>query len=354
MTDKLFSNMIAIATLGVVLGSPTFAQAQLKPASLLAQQRYDAPQIDSFRVNPVSQLSPGTELVFTLQGTPNSQAMLTIGNTVRNLPMREVEPGYYEGRYTIRSRDQLTENTFVRANLQRNNQVSSVRLQQPLTTAATDGNGSNTAQSPVIDRFTVQPVQQLAPGTELNFTLIGTPNSKAMFSIDGVTFNQPMRETSSGTYQGQYVLRRQDYFPSSGTTVTASLQAGNQVVRARLDQSLVANNGSNTNTSTSTSQLPLEVLSPQNNSQVSGAVEVQGRSAPNATVNVSVQAKTSLVGLVGFDRNILNRTIEADAQGNFSFSFNPVIPVPGTQYQVSLNATKGNQTNEEKLVLIQR
>ncbi|UBF30683.1 hypothetical protein K9N68_36590 (plasmid) [Kovacikia minuta CCNUW1] len=109
MTTKLFVNTIAVATLGVLLGSPTFAQAQLKPAALLVQQSTAAPQIDSFRVNPVSQLSPGTELVFTLQGTPNAQAMLTIGTTARNLPMREVEPGYYEGRYTIRIQDQLTE-----------------------------------------------------------------------------------------------------------------------------------------------------------------------------------------------------------------------------------------------------
>lgn len=352
MTYKLFSSTIALATLTAFIGLPPVAQAQLKPSVLIAQQNYYTPRIDSFRVNPVNRLSPGTELVFTLQGTPNSQATVTIGNIVQSLPMREVEPGYYEGRYTIRNADQITDNSFVRASLQRGNLTANARLQQPLTMASDGYGNSNTAQSLFIDRFTVQPIQQLEPGAELNFTLIGAPNARASFSINGVTYNQPMRETSRGVYQGQYVVRRQDYFPASGTTVTASLQAGNQLVRARLDQNLVASNGSNTNTSTN--QIPLEILSPQNNSQVSGTVEVRGKSAPNATVDVSVQAKTSLAGLIGFNRNVFSRTIEADSQGNFSFSFQPVISVPGTQYQVSLNATKGNQTNEETLVLVQR
>lgn len=353
MTNRVFSTTVALTFLGALIGSPALAQTD---ARVIAQQNASAPQIDSFTANSVNQLTPGTELTFTLQGTPNARASLTIGNTARNLPMREVEPGVYEGRYVIRTTDSLTADTAVRANLQRGDQVTSARLSQPLiaatgtNTAQNTQSGNSSTQSLAIDRFTVQPVQQLEPGTVLNFNLTGTPNAKATYSIEGVTYNQPMQEVSSGNYQGQYVIRRQDDFTNANNRVTASLQSGNQIVRAQLDQNL-ANSGT---TNTSTTQLPLEVLSPENNSRVRGTVEVRGRSLPNTTVAVNVQASTSLAGIVGLDRNILNRTVSTDAQGNFSFSFRPTLTVPGTRYEVSLSATNGNQKNEETLVLIQQ
>jgi hypothetical protein len=232
------------------------------------------------------------------------------------------------------------------------NSVSAIVAQQ-------SGASSNRTQAPYINRFTAQSVQQLQPGTELSFTLVGTPGATASFSIEGVAFDQPMQEVSPGTYQGRYVIRRQDYFPAAGANVIASLKSGEQLVRAQLDQPLVANSAGSSATPSpsptpSTAQLPLEITSPQNNSRVSGSVEVKGRSAPNTRLNVSVQAVNSLAGLVGINRNILNQSIQTDAQGNFSFTFQPTINVSGTRYEVSLNATSGDQTKEEKLVLFQQ
>jgi hypothetical protein len=350
----------ALVLLSAVVGSPIVSQANAGTPLQLAQLQTDTPQIDSFTVNSVNQLTPGTELVFTLEGTPSSKASLTLSNVVTNIPMREVEPGIYQGRYTIRSQDRISANTIVRANLQRGDRVSSIRLQEPLITNQTTSTPTNTptnqSQSLTIDRFTVQPVQKLEPGEDLRFTLVGTPNAKATFSIEGITYNQPMQEVSPGTYQGQYVIRRQDYFPASGIDVTASLQANNQVVRAKLGQNLVAGSGTtaNTNTNTNVNSLPLEVTSPQENSRVSGTVEVTGRSAPNTTISINVKAVNSLAGLIGFNRNILDRSIQTDAQGNFRFTFNPNLNVPGTRYEVSLRATRDNQTREETLVLIQQ
>lgn len=350
MKVTLFSTTVAAALLGLTVSVSASAQASPEASVLLAQQA-SAPQIDQFTVKPVDRLAPGTELVFTLEGTPSAKASLTIGGIARNLPMREVEPGVYEGRYTIRSQDQLSDTTVVRANLAVDNRISSVRLQQPLTssTAANNSNNSSgqTSQSLYIDRFTAQPVQSLEPGTVLSFTLVGTPNASATFSIEGVATNQPLREGSPGTYRGEYVIRRQDNFSTTGTNVTAALQANGQQVRARLDQALTGSNSS-------TSQLPIEIISPQNNSQVSGSVEVRGRSAPNTTLNVNVRAATSLAGIVGLDRTIFKQQVQTDAQGNFRFTFKPSIVVPGTRYEVSLNATNGSQTRDETLVLIQK
>ncbi|MFB2981821.1 hypothetical protein [Microseira sp. BLCC-F43] len=336
---------IALALLSSTIYLPEIAQAGPKPSIQVAQLRVFAPEIDSFTLYPVQRLDPGTELFFVLRGTPYARATLTIPNAVQNLPMREVRPGVYEASYIIRDWDRISENTAVRATLQRGDRISSTRLQQPLVAGYSD----RRFQSLYINRFTAQPVQQLNPGTTLNFTLIGTPNATATFSIEGVAYNIPMREVSNGVYRGGYTIRRQDYFPRSAGTVTASLQSGNQVIRSRLDRDLFAGYDDGFNTA----ELPLEIITPQENARVSGRVEVQGRSAPNATVNVNVQATSSLAGLFGFQRNILERTIRSDEQGNFSFAFNPAISIPGTRYEVNLSATRGDQTSEQTLVLFQ-
>lgn len=349
MTIRSVSTVISLSLFSSLITFPGLAQTVAQPSVLVAQWA-NALQIDNFSVNQVNQLTPGTELVFTLQGTPNSRATLTIGNVVTNLPMQEIESGVYEGRYTIRRRDQFSNNVVVRANLARGNRVASTRLQQPLV--ADTGFGNQTSQGLSIDRFTVQPVQQLEPGTELNFTLTGTPNATATFSIAGVTSNQPMREVSPGTYEGEYVIRRRDYFPTSGANVTASLRSGQQVVQARLDQNL--GSGTGIGTGTGTSQVPLEIISPQNNSKVSGTVEVRGRSAPNTTINVNVNAVTSVAGLVGLNRNVLNQTVQTDNLGNFSFTFRPSLALPGTRYEVSLSTNQGGQNNQQTLVLYQQ
>lgn len=359
--NKLFSATVSLTLLSSIGFFAEFAQANPQPSLLMAQQA-DAPQIDSFTVNSVEELTPGTELIFTLQGTPSSRATITLGNSATNLPMREVDLGVYEGRYTIRSSDRFSDSTVVRANLQQGDRVSSIRLQQPLvasqTTGSTSSTGStsataNTAQPFYIDQFTAEPVQQLTPGTELIFTLVGTPNASATYSIEGVVADRPMQEIAEGTYRGEYVIRRQDTFSTSGANVVASLQGNGQVLRTRLDRALIATSGNSTGNTTAT-PLTLEVVSPQNNSRVSGTVDVQGRSAPNTTVDVSVKAINSLAGLVGFNRDIFDQSVQTNAQGDFEFSFQPGITVPGTRYEVTLRAASGTETREETLVLIQR
>jgi uncharacterized GH25 family protein len=106
--------------------------------------------------------------------------------------------------------------------------------------------------------------------------------------------------------------------------------------------------------SSTTVPLTLEIVSPQNNSRVSGTVTVQGRSIPNTTVNVNVRAVNSLGGIVGVNRDVFSQRIQADAEGDFEFSFQPGIAVPGTRYEVDLQATNGSQTVEESLVLLQQ
>lgn len=344
MTIKFFATA-TLALLGLGAIAPV---AHAKPEALFAQQA--APQIDSFTVSSVDRLTPGNELVFTLQGTPGARATFTVGNAASNLPMQEVEPGVYEGRYTIRTQDQLSQDTVVRANLAQGDQISSVRLQDGLV-ANSDTTNPQNGQTLAIDSFTANSVSDLTPGTPVTFTLNGTPNANASFSINGVATEQPMEEIRPGVYRGEYVIRRQDAFPSGTLNATARLESAGETVRAQLDQNSVANSQ---NPSASSAQLPLEIISPANNASVDGTIQVQGRSAPETTIDINVKATNSLAGIVGINRDVLSRSIQTDAQGNFNFEFEPLVDIAGTRYEISLDATNGDRTNQETLVLIQQ
>lgn len=269
MRIALFSTTATLALLGAT-ALPGVAQTYNNSTPIA--QSYYAPQINSFTVNPADRLYPGTELVFTLEGTPNSRATLTIPNVARNLPMQEVAPGVYQGRYTIRNQDQFSPQA-VRANLSRGDRAASARLQQPFASGYPNDNFGN---RPTYD---------------------DRPYSNNPYS------NNP---DSNNPYNNQ------------------------------------------------ATQLPLQIITPQNNSRVQGAVELRGISAPNTTVEVNVKAVNSLGGLIGLNRDVASDRVQTDSQGNFIYNFNPSISVPGTRYEVSLNAINGSQTSQRNLTLIQQ
>ena len=72
------------------------------------------------------------------------------------------------------------------------------------------------------------------------------------------------------------------------------------------------------------------------------------------TGDVKVTQTASVVGLFGVNQEVLNQQVRADGNGNFSFSFSPRIPLPGTRYDVTIVASKANVTNETRLALYQR
>ncbi len=401
------------------------------------------PVIDKFYVEQVESLDPDTDLVFILEGTSGGTARLRISGIARTIPMQEVESGVYEGSYTIKRTDKLKANVRVSATLEKRGLLTTQRLGQSLTTDSSTQTGSLS-----IERFTMQAVDRIEPGADLNFTLNGTPRAKATFTIEGVVTNALMREASAGVYAGTYTIRQRDNFPP-GVKITATLSPHTQSVTATLKQPLVkdadapviknltprdgetvllgsrifisgsfddgAGSGVDptavrvlfdgrdiTDSAVITASffsyqpesplsikeytvevnakdlagnatrmqwkfkvqrgevkpdtravLPLEILSPANNSQVSGsgAVEVKGRSAPNVDVSVNVEAFASLAGIIGMNQNILNRTVRSDANGNFIFTFKPLFVVPGTRYEVKLSVGEGDQKREQTLVL---
>ena len=101
--------------------------------------------------------------------------------------------------------------------------------------------------------------------------------------------------------------------------------------------------------------VPLQVLNHSTNGTVEGrSTLIQGRTAPFASVAVKVDATPPLGGIINVREEVYAETLQADASGNFSFSFNPRFPVPGTRYDIVIVSTKANVRSEAQLVLFQR
>ena len=450
---RLLSFFAPLLFIGFTATVPQLADAQPKG-------RFVTPEISSFQINVTEQPVPGSDIDFTLEGTARGQASVRISGINKTIALREVDPGVYEGSYTLSRRDRLSAPPTARATLRVRN--ASVAATQPL-----GGNAPPVAAAAVappavappvpppvpqsaplaIERFGVTPVARIEPGAELRFVTFGTPGSRATFTIDGVVQNVPMAEVRAGRYEGAYTIRRNDNFPPS-LNITAALEGNGQVARSRLNQALLVDaqpptirNLAPNNNETVTGNpitvsatfddrggvgvdpksvkiliggqdvtrnasitpqfitwrgdlqpgawpvqvtaadnvgnavrqdwlfnvasaqspppvaaaLPLEITNHANNAQVSGgAVEVRGRTAPDAKVDVQVQAVASIAGFFGINQQILNQSLRSDAAGNFSFSFQSQVPVPGTRYEVTVTASKGSLTREARLVLFQQ
>ena len=101
--------------------------------------------------------------------------------------------------------------------------------------------------------------------------------------------------------------------------------------------------------------LPLEFTSHTPNAVVApGRLQVRGRTAPHATVDVEVTGLAAVAGMIGVSQKLYSERVVADGAGNFAFSFQPQLQVPGMRYEVDIKAISGNQTRENKLVLFQQ
>jgi hypothetical protein len=51
---------------------------------------------------------------------------------------------------------------------------------------------------------------------------------------------------------------------------------------------------------------------------------------------------------------VTSQRVQADGNGNFSFSFTPQLPLPGTRYEVTMVSHRGDTRAESTLILFQR
>jgi outer membrane lipoprotein SlyB len=203
-----------------------------------------APRIGGFDVIQVRKLTAGTELNFTLYGTPGGIAIISIPGATGRLLLEERETGFYEGIYTIKTADRIATNSQVTANLRLGNQVASVVLDETLIVSAAKTKAQLKAEAaaagvnPRIDRFEVVP-SQLTTGYDLGFTLYGTPRAKASVKIAGVKGRIFLDETRDGVYEGIYTIKATDRI-AADSKVTANLRVGDIRSSAVLGKSLLA------------------------------------------------------------------------------------------------------------------
>ena len=97
---------------------------------------------------------------------------------------------------------------------------------------------SSAARAAAITSFDVEQVRRLRPGNVLSFRLIGVPGAKVSLQIAGATSGVQLRETSAGTYEGDYTIRSRDRLTPT-SLVTARVLKGGQTVSATLSRSLM-------------------------------------------------------------------------------------------------------------------
>lgn len=325
----------------VIVQAPVVAPAPLPPL-----------RIERFAVAPVGRAEPGAELQFRLNGMPGATAWLDIPGMAARVPMRETRPGQYEGTYVLRRRDDLGAAGLVTATLRSDdNRVVTATLSQPLV---------NDNRPPQIDDLLPRQGDAVSSGpTQVS----GTFSAAGGAGIDP----QSVRITVSGrdvTSLAQITPREfsfRDRLPPGRHTVEvlASDRAGNVA-----QKSWSFDVGSSVLGAPSVT-LPLMVMSHQNNAIVGQEVTtIRGRTAPFATVRVQVDA-ISPAGRrtdAGVAQRLVSESVQADANGEFSFHFNPrtsrdnasSLPVPGTRYDVSITSTRDNARSESRLMLFQR
>ncbi|UUZ72034.1 Ig-like domain-containing protein [Polaromonas sp. P1(28)-8] len=240
------------------------------------------------------QLAPGSDLSFTLEGTPRGRASVRLSGINKNIVLSEVERGVYEGSYTLSRRDRLGPQPTATATLR-------VRNVSKVVTQALAAGPPPVASPPpppaapplAIERFTVVPVARIEPGAELRFAAAGTPGARATLSIDGVVQSVPMQEVRPGRYEGAYTIRRNDNFPPS-LNIVATLEGNGQTIRSRLNQALLVDARPPT----------VRNLAPQNNETVAGnPVSVSATFDDRGGVGVDPKSVKIMIGGQDVTRN---------------------------------------------------
>lgn len=284
---------------------------------------------------------PGSELSFTLLGTPGGRASYTIENVIANRGMREVRPGVYTGRYTVRRQDRIPSVLNVVATLQAHNQIVRAQLDQQVVTHP----GPSTPANNPFSNFSPRHNESVPYSN--NFTISGEfeddprrggidPRSLQIL-FDGRDVTGQSNISSHG-----FSYRPTNLNPGRHSVEVRGRDANGNIVRSNWDFRMLD--------AAPIASFPLDILSPHDGAEVgSGAVEVRGRTLPNATVQIGVTA-----GILALSQRIYDNTVQADRQGYFNFSFQPQIRVPGARYDVTIRATRDNDMRERKISLTQQ
>jgi len=315
-------------------------QAQLPPQP--QPQQAEALRIERFSAAPVAKLEPGAELRFTLSGAPGAMASFEVPGVASGLPMRETRPGFYVGSYTLRQQDNVTSGPVV-ATLRSGDRWVTAQLPPLLVTDAT---------APVIGNLL--PGQgEVVPGATVT-TVSGSLDDAGGAGVDprNVRLTIAGRDVTPDTQVTPQSFSYRGMLPPGRHTaeVTARDLAGNASQKSWTFDVGSALAGATPGV------LPLQVVSPGPNAAINGSeVVIQGKTTPGANVRVKVDAVAPQVdNRVSVAQLVTQQSVVADANGNFSFTLGAYRAAAGTRYEISMLASQGAQTAEQRLMLFQR
>lgn len=229
-----------------------------------------------------------------------------------------------------------------------------------------------TAQPTVaITSVTHNAIEPLATDATLLTTISGTPGLQASVLLvenGNVVRTLQAQEVSPGVYVASYSLQ------SSSNThgiAVGQLTQGEQVIYAAAEQPIMISATAqsvdvvDSSVEASTVETAAVInLQPEFTSHTDGAdvsgegFTLVGQTQPGAMVSIRVDAATPVVG--GFlnigSSELVNRTVTADADGNFTVAVPaPLVVADGTKYSIEATARVGDTTSPmTKLTLVQQ
>ncbi|MDB5868846.1 MAG: hypothetical protein JWP96_1178 [Polaromonas sp.] len=297
-------------------------------------------RIERFSVAPIDKVEPGAELRFSLNGMPGGTAEVELPGVSR-VPLREVRPGVYEGAYTLRRTDNLAPSRPIVASLRVGDQTVKSNLTQGLTADAKPPvlrNLSPKEGEAITDRATIA-----VSATFDDAGGVGVDPRSVRILLSG------RNVTPDSEVTPQFFSYRSDLQPGRHTVdVTAKDMAGNAVHKAWSFDVVVP-------VGAAPITVPLQITSHANNAIIEGGTTVvRGRTAPGAVVEIRIQAFNPVAGLLGLNQDAMMQRVQADGNGNFSFTVSSQLPLPGTRYEVTMLSRKADLSSESKLVLFQK
>ncbi|MEO0853134.1 MAG: S-layer protein, partial [Cyanobacteria bacterium J06648_11] len=191
------------------------------------------PTFTAIRINPSRDLAAGDVFAVAIQGTPGGFAQFDLGSLALNIPMRETQPGLYEGTYNVASGDRA-DRPFVQVVMSKNGLGVRHRELFPFKiegspTLVSDPNPPAPRATPIsrpLPQTSSEPLaglgrqpkiyeaafngvnRELQADDVLRVTMRGDRGGRASFQIVGVTPDIAMPEISPGFYEGKVRIDR--------------------------------------------------------------------------------------------------------------------------------------------------
>ena len=298
-------------------------------------------RIERFSLAPIDRIEPGAELRFALDGYPGATVRVDLPGIENDVALREVRPGHYEGSYTIRRADNLNLSRPMVATLR----VGDRAVTANLALQAAQPSGDN--RPPNLVNLSPREGEVVAGGPVIQISANFEDRGGSGVDPATVRINLSGRNVTGDAQVTSTAFNLRAHLAPGRYTVdvTARDRAGNALRKEwSFDVAAVA-----------PVSVPLQIVNHGNNGQVEGgSTQVIGRTAPFASVAVKVDAIAPVPGGFSVAQQVYSQTLQADANGNFSFNFSPRFPIPGTRYEIAMVATKANVNTEARLVLHQR